>query len=328
MYFILLLLTKFLRQVESQSPRFETPCIHNPLPCPYKFEDVDKVYELANQAIGELLPEGRLEETLSCLYRSLEELPDEASDHVAEVISANIDILCSSLVPMEQHHRRIIHNVNDSPVKWPPLTGPLPPPPRHDKAIFVTDDLLTEEQCSEIINLFENSALHEGNLLSGGKIIIDRKGKNRWEFDMSNSAEMFPDTWGVWDRLFVGKVVKMVMKYEEINPIVRTLKTPLADEGFRVIRYNANSTSPDPEQHMWHADGGQEARGTNPRLLASIIYLNSPLEGGETVFLNQGFSVTPKCGRGLLFPSAFPYVHGGRPVQRGSKYAVVLMINL
>ena len=312
------------------------PCINRTLACPLfgKGDELSAI-ERVNRAIGELLPDGRLEETLSCLLDALKELNEVdnledlgISDGVFDVINGNVDILCASLVPFNGVNRRLFHNINEEPLKWPPLTGPLPPPPAKDKAIFVKDDLLTPAQCSALIDLFERSALHEGNLLSGGKIIIDRKGKNRWEFDMSVSSSDYPDTWGVWDRLFVGVVVKELLAYEAINPIMKTLKTPLGDEGFRMIRYQANSSSTEPEQHMWHADGGQEAKGANPRLLASIIYLNSPLEGGETVFLNQGITVTPKCGRGLLFPSAFPYVHGGRPVRQGSKYAMVLMITL
>jgi hypothetical protein len=306
-------------------------CIPLTKACPLTSKDP---LELTNKAVSDLLPKGALEESLSCLYTTLSALDSDDYPHISsdvtEIVQSNVNILCSSLRPFQGAHlsRRLIHNFDDLPLKWPPLTAPLAPPPARDKAIFTMDGLLTPTQCADVIDLFEASALHEGNLLSGGKIIIDRKGKNRWEFDMSASAEDYPDTWGAWDRVFIGATVQALQEYERANPIVRTLKSPLGDEGFRVIRYHANSTSEEPEQHMWHADGGQEARGSHPRLLAAIMYLNTPTEGGETAFLNQGFAVTPQCGRILIFPSAFPYVHGGRPVAKGSKYAVVLMITL
>ena len=81
------------------------------------------------------------------------------------------------------------------------------------------------------------------------------------------------------------------------------------------------------EHHTYHIDSGQEGRSA-PRVLAAIIYLSEPEEGGETVFLNQGKSVASKCGRVLFFPSAFTYVHAGKRVTAGKKYIITSMITL
>jgi hypothetical protein len=179
-------------------------------------------------------------------------------------------------------------------------------------------------QCAAVIALFEASELYEGNVLQAGRITVDRKGKSRWEYDVSNSHNN--SAWAAWDRVFVGVVVRALARYEVENPMLRTLKTPFGDEGFRAIRYSARAKH--VEHHTWHADGGQEPRGANPRILAAIIYLTEPGAGGETRFLNQGVAVKPQCGRVLLFPAAFPYVHAGTPVVEGSKYAIVLQITL
>ena len=78
-------------------------------------------------------------------------------------------------------------------------------------------------------------------------------------------------------------------------------------------RYNDSSN-----QHTYHAD----STATSPRLLAVLIYLNEVEAGGETVFLNQGLAVKPKCGRVLVFPTAFTYIHAGRRPHKGRKYVV------
>jgi hypothetical protein len=49
----------------------------------------------------------------------------------------------------------------------------------------------------------------------------------------------------------------------------------------------------------------QEAPCAPRRVLAFLIYFNSVHRGGETVFLQQGKRVEPKCGRVLMFPTAF-----------------------
>ena len=127
----------------------------------------------------------------------------------------------------------------------------------------------------------------------------------------------------------VSVLVRALHQYEEANPILRTLKTPLGDEGVRMVRYTVeNSTAGHVQQHTFHVDGGQEGPGQRPRVLAALVYFNEVEEGGETLFYNQGIAVAPRCGRVTIFPSAFSYVHAGRRVLRGKKYAMTLMITL
>jgi hypothetical protein len=76
------------------------------------------------------------------------------------------------------------------------------------------------------------------------------------------------------------------------------------------------------EHHAWHMDEGQEGTCRPRRVIAILIYLNEVAQGGETVFLNQGRAVKPKCGRVLFFPTAFTHVHSGRRPVSGKKYVV------
>ena len=66
------------------------------------------------------------------------------------------------------------------------------------------------------------------------------------------------------------------------------------------------------EHHAYHSDSDQEGLCRPKRLIAVLIYLNDVEEGGETVFLNQAISVKPRCGRILMFPTSFSFVHAGR----------------
>jgi hypothetical protein len=68
-----------------------------------------------------------------------------------------------------------------------------------------------------------------------------------------------------------------------------------------------------------HFDFGPET----PRTISCILYLNDVEEGGETYFDQFDFSVAPKAGRLVLFPSTFPYSHEARLPVSGNKYVLV-----
>jgi hypothetical protein len=53
-----------------------------------------------------------------------------------------------------------------------------------------------------------------------------------------------------------------------------------------------------------------------------VIYLNDNYEGGEINFPKQSFSVKPKAGSLIIFPSGDPYFHESRELVSGFKYMV------
>ena len=74
---------------------------------------------------------------------------------------------------------------------------------------------------------------------------------------------------------------------------------------------------------------GQESMSTGgQRIFTTLLYLNTPEMGGETVFPNMNISVRPKLGRLLLFAntlpgSNFPHpqsTHIGTSVKSGEKW--------
>ena len=59
---------------------------------------------------------------------------------------------------------------------------------------------------------------------------------------------------------------------------------------------------------------------------ASILYLNSNYEGGETIFID-GSSVAPVKGRTLFF-DGIKYKHGVSPVTNGTRYVIAVWYKL
>ena len=46
----------------------------------------------------------------------------------------------------------------------------------------------------------------------------------------------------------------------------------------------------------------------------------------ETVFLDQGEAVAPRCGRVLMFPTSLSYVHAGRTPISNPKYNIITFV--
>lgn len=67
---------------------------------------------------------------------------------------------------------------------------------------------------------------------------------------------------------------------------------------------------------------------TSPRNISAVLYLNDVEEGGDTYFDQFDYSVEPKAGRLVLFPSNYTYSHEARPPISGNKYILVTWFGL
>ena len=84
--------------------------------------------------------------------------------------------------------------------------------------------------------------------------------------------------------------------------------------------------SSDKKEHFHdHADCWHFESGT--RVVSVIYYLNDVEEGGETQFTHLNYSVQPKKGRVLIFPSNFMYIHRANPPISGLKYVCICWIH-
>ena len=98
-------------------------------------------------------------------------------------------------------------------------------------------------------------------------------------------------------------------------------------EGLQVLRYGAGTEFKphhdyfDPQQRgsdVWLKRGGQ-------RIGSLVIYLNTPRNGGATIFPESGLNVFPQRGCAVFFSYPTPTpdtrtLHGGAPVIRGEKW--------
>jgi predicted 2-oxoglutarate/Fe(II)-dependent dioxygenase YbiX len=67
-----------------------------------------------------------------------------------------------------------------------------------------------------------------------------------------------------------------------------------------------------------HSDTGLNR---TDRYFTAICYLNEDFTGGHTSFPQLNHSVTPRCGKAIIFPAT--YLHCAEPVHSGEKYILV-----
>jgi hypothetical protein len=86
------------------------------------------------------------------------------------------------------------------------------------------------------------------------------------------------------------------------------------------IQFSANiqKTSKCQGYHVFHWENGTYT--STHRHLATMVYLNDVLDGGETEFLYQSRRIKPRAGRVVIFPVAWTHTHRGNPPLSGDKY--------
>jgi hypothetical protein len=91
-----------------------------------------------------------------------------------------------------------------------------------------------------------------------------------------------------------------------------------SDDGYALLKY-----LPGGKYDVHFDQAVHENKTKGARIVSSILYLNDDFKGGETYFKYQNYSVKPKPGRLVFFPSTYTHPHSALPVQEGVKYAIV-----
>ncbi len=114
--------------------------------------------------------------------------------------------------------------------------------------------------------------------------------------------------------------------------IARLTKTSIdRGEPLQVLHYKKGGEfKPHYDYFDTTTAGGKECTLVGGQRYASLVmYLNTPVKGGETVFPEAGIKVIPKKGEALLFYNCHPEgepdpmsLHGGAPVVEGEKWIV------
>jgi hypothetical protein len=79
-----------------------------------------------------------------------------------------------------------------------------------------------------------------------------------------------------------------------------------------------------PGQHFQeHSDNGFSYNC----VVSLVAYPNDNYDGGELYFRIQNLKIKPKAGDLFIFPSNYMYPHRAMPVENGTKYSIVTMLD-
>jgi hypothetical protein len=163
--------------------------------------------------------------------------------------------------------------------------------------ISLYKDFLTAEECQELIDGAKDRLTKSQVVNSETKENMDHQGR-------TSSGTHYT----VGQTLLIEKIEQHISHITGI-PIEN-------GEGIQILKY-------EPHQeylpHYDYFDGIHD----NQRVATFIMYLNTPIEGGQTVFPNANISVSAQMGSGLLFKypnQDINSLHGGSPVLQGEKW--------
>ena len=186
--------------------------------------------------------------------------------------------------------------------------------------IEVYDNVLTTEECTNIISYFE----HMKKL----NLVFDRRFHEKTPRHEKNDETCFlfaPDS------IFIDRT----------HPILQTTLKKFWDcyntysEKYSILQKSAThgtnsmrlqKTKPGGGYHIWHYET-QNGRLNSDRIITYIIYLNTISDGGETEFLYQNCRVKPVEGRVVIWPAGFTHTHRGNQPIGEEKYAITGWLN-
>ena len=176
----------------------------------------------------------------------------------------------------------------------------------HNQFIGIYENVLSEENCKNIIQLFEKDA---ENKINGGdtQFLKDRMERHDYQkfYPSSDKSNEIVN-------IINEALDKSIVLYAEEFWIVKQLKATS-------LKIKLQKTPPRGGYHVWHCEQG--SKEAESRVLVWTIYLNDiPSGEGETEFLWQGLRVQPKAGTVCIFPASFTHTHRGNPVYSCDKY--------
>jgi hypothetical protein len=173
-----------------------------------------------------------------------------------------------------------------------------------EKYIKTYDNVLTKDQCNQIIQKFE---------LSTDQHIKTEYADTRWftEININHHKDWEGFTLGIIDIL-----KKSIEKYiVDCNLTYNQWPTKYGFENIRIKRYLPN----DKDEFRSHVDVGDYKSAR--RFLVMFLYLDDN-EAGETGFDEYGIKVKPEPGRLLMFPPTWTYLHTGHKPVKKPKYII------
>ena len=186
--------------------------------------------------------------------------------------------------------------------------------------INIYKNVLSKDQCGNIINTLENNLSKEGPyswqgamVTEGHEAILEARncldfkiGQNNLGPESDYNKELYKIHKESFDAFYpavedYGQYWGVVMRYYEV---------------FNFVKYEGTG------QHFAvHADHGPAYVTT----VSAVGYLNDDYEGGELIFPRFDLKIKPEPGDLVVFPSTFIYEHSSEPIINGDKYSIVVM---
>jgi len=179
---------------------------------------------------------------------------------------------------------------------------------------FTVDDLLSAEECEELIRITEEHGYEAAQINVGG-------GRQRRMDDFRKSgrciidSEMFASK--LWERL-----APLLADDGRSDTASRGWVPIELNERFRFLRYSPGDYFKPHQDGSYVRESG--AKKGDRSFQTVMVYLNDASRGGETKFLNPGndreAAVVPRRGLGLCFDHDLH--HEGARLDAGHKYAI------
>jgi hypothetical protein len=189
-----------------------------------------------------------------------------------------------------------------------------------DKYVKVLYNMLTKEECKNIINLAESSGFEKALLNIGGgqqQLMTDVRNNDRCIIDSPEIVEV------VWQRILqICPNDHILLKVPFAN---KDLNAVGLNERMRILRYDPGAffAAHRDGSYVRKLEAGTERKGEQSYVTLQI-YLNEGFKGGCTRFMNfdesRGHDVVPKTGAILLFQH--DCYHEGSRLLSGRKYAL------
>jgi hypothetical protein len=186
-----------------------------------------------------------------------------------------------------------------------------------DDFIGQYDNVLSEEQCKDIIKYFEQMKELNPQLVRSRQSYNDNESfqKDDDTIFLMEPEEFFIDTtMGILRPLMQSIYRCYNENYLQKYSILKTS----SKHGVNTMRLQ--KVSPGQGYHMWHYENSGTL--TANRIVAWMIYLNDIEEGGETEFLYLKKRIKPKAGKLLVWPAGYTHTHRGNQPLTEDKYII------